>query len=164
MNLSKLAAQIRSCKKCRLYKFANKAVPGEGPFNAKLMFIGIAPGKMEDLTGRPFVGRAGRFLDYLFERNKISRKKVFITSIVKHFPPENRVPKTDEIKACLPFTIKQIRIINPKTIVLLGNLAKKHVPKELLKNKKVIFTSHPAAGMRFPKIRKKMLEDFKKIK
>ncbi|MBW2994799.1 uracil-DNA glycosylase [Candidatus Woesearchaeota archaeon] len=162
--LQKIAEKIKRCKSCRLYKTANKAVPGQGPYNASIMIIGMAPGKKEDLTGTPFVGRAGKFLDYLLEKNRIDRKKIFITSIIKHHPPKNRLPKVDEITACLSYTIEQIKTINPKTIVLLGNVARKYIPKEILKKKKVISTYHPAAGMRFPKIRKKILMDFGKLK
>ena len=164
MSLAKLAKQIKKCRKCGLYKSRNKAVPGQGAVNAKIMFVGQAPGKKEDLLGKPFVGKAGIFLDYLLKKNKISRKKCFITSVVKCFPPKNRIPSKNEAETCVKnYLIKQISIINPKTVVILGNIAKRYVPKELLKNKKVIYTYHPAAGVRFPKIRKKISKDFKKI-
>lgn len=164
MNLTELANQIKKCRKCPLYKTRKHAVPGKGPKNAKIMFIGQAPGKQEDLTGYPFIGRAGKFLDSLLQKNKINRKKCFITSVVKCYPPKNRIPKPAEAKTCTyEYLIKQIKIINPKTIVLMGKVAQKYVTEEFLKNKKVIKTFHPAAGMRFPKIRKKMISDFKKI-
>ncbi len=162
--LEKIAEEIKKCKKCRLWKTRTNAVPGEGPSNAKIFFIGQAPGKQEDLQGRPFVGRAGKFLNMLLEKNNIARNKVFITSVLKCFPPKNRLPKNDEVKACLPYLIKQLEIVNPRIVVLLGNVAVKALKNhEILKGRKVICTYHPAAGMRFPKIRKKMLEDFKKI-
>lgn len=161
----KIAKQIKRCKKCPLYKSRNKAVPGEGPDNAKIMIIGQGPGKKEDLTGRPFVGRAGKFLDELLKLNKINRKRCFITSIVKCFPPKNRQPKKTEAETCVTnYLTKQIEMINPKIIIIMGNVAKKFTPPKLLKNKKIIYTYHPAAGMRFPNIRKKMIKDFKKIK
>jgi len=164
-SLERISRKIKNCKKCCLYRSANKAVPGEGPFNAKLMLIGVAPGRMENLTGRPFVGRAGQFLDHLLTKNKIDRKKIFITSIIKHFPPKNRAPKSNEIKACLPYTIEQIKAINPKLVVLLGNIAKTALTKNpVLKGRKVIVTYHPASGMRFPKSKAKMVRDFKKLK
>jgi len=162
--LEKLAKQIRKCRKCKLWKTRNNAVPGEGPSNAKIFFIGQAPGKQEDLQGKPFVGRAGKFLNMLLEKNNIKRSDVFITSVLKCFPPKNRLPKKDEIKACLPYLIKQLEIINPRVVVLLGNVAIKTLKNhEILKGKKVICTYHPAAGMRFPKIKKKMFDDFKRI-
>jgi DNA polymerase len=165
MNLKNIANQIKKCKKCPLYKNRKHAVPGEGPKNAKIMFIGQAPGKQEDLTGKPFIGKAGEFFNQLLKQNKIQRKKCFITSVVKCFPPKNRKPKPAEAKTCTyEYLIKQIKIINPKTIVLMGKIAQKYVPKELLKNKKIIKTFHPAAGMRFPKIRIVMFKDFEKIK
>jgi len=162
--LEKLAKQIRKCRKCKLWKTRSNAVPGEGPSNAKIFFIGQAPGKQEDLQGKPFVGRAGKFLNMLLEKNNIKRSDVFITSVLKCFPPKNRLPKKDEIKACLPYLIKQLEIINPRVVVLLGNVAIKTLKNhEILKGRKVICTYHPAAGMRFPKIKKKMLDDFKRI-
>lgn len=171
-SLSKINKEVRNCKKCSLYKKAENPVPGEGPKNAKLFFIGVAPGKQEDLTGKPFVGRAGKFLDKLLKQNKIERKKIFITSVVKHFPPENRAPKSNEIKACLPYLQRQIKIINPKLIILLGNIATKSILNKKLKpgtftkinNRKYFITYHPAAGMRFPKIKTTMKKNFKTLK
>lgn len=165
MNLKTLANQISKCKLCPLWKSRKKAVPGEGSPKARIMFIGEAPGSEEDKTGRPFMGMAGKFFDALLKKNKIARNKCFITSIVKCRPPENRAPKPSEAKVCVQeFLTKQILLIKPKTIVLLGAVAKKYTPKELLKNKKVIATHHPAAGRRFPKSRKKIERDFRKIK
>lgn len=165
MKLKSLERKIKKCKKCSLYKTANKPVPGEGPYNTKLMFIGLAPGKTENITGKPFSGRSGKFLDKILKNNHINKKKIFITSILKHYLPKNRVPKKEEIYACLPYTIEQINIIKPKTIVLFGNIAKKAlINNSALKNKKVIATYHPSAAMRFLKIRKQFLKDIKKLK
>jgi len=162
--LNKVRSQIIRCNKCRLSKTRTHAVPGEGPLNAKIMFIGQAPGKEEDRRGRPFVGRAGQFLNKLLEKNKIERKKVFITSCVKCFPPKNRIPKKSELEACWPYLLKQIELINPKIVVLMGNIAQRYKNKKILKNRNVIKTYHPAAGMRFPKIKKQMTADFRKLK
>ncbi len=162
--LKKIDYEIRHCRKCPLYKTRIKAVPGEGLENAKIMFIGQAPGKKENETGKPFVGRAGKFLDWLLKKSSIKRNKCYITSIVKCFPPRNRIPKKQEAETCVKnYLKKQIKIINPKIIVLLGSIAKKYTPRESLENRKVIFTYHPSAGMRFPKIKKKMIKDFKKL-
>ena len=162
--LEKIAAEVQACTKCVLWKSRTNAVPGEGPKSAKIMLIGQAPGRMEDMTGRPFVGRAGEFLNQLLADNGIDRKKTFITSSIKCFPPGNRKPKAGEIAACRPYLERQIKLINPKIIVLMGRVAQKAVPKALLKGRRVIRTYHPAAGMRFPKIGKKMAADFRKIK
>jgi DNA polymerase len=171
----KLERKIETCKKCDLWKFRKNAVAGEGPINAKIFFLGQAPGRTEDLTGRPFVGPAGKFLDKLLEIAGIKREKVFITGSVKCFPPKNRKPTVEEIEACKPYLLKQIETIKPKLIVLLGEVAlytllgmKERVTnlhgKILKKDKFVCFiTFHPAAGMRFPKIRKMMIRDFKKL-
>jgi len=163
--LRKISAEIRKCKKCRLYKHARKAVPGEGPAKAKIFFVGQAPGNAEDKTGRPFVGRSGNFLDKLLRSAGLKRKNVFITSVVKHFPPRNRTPKKDEIKACKPYIIRQLKLVNPKIVVLLGKVAQNALAGEpVLKGKKVVKTAHPAAGRRFPKIGDRMEKDFAKLK
>jgi DNA polymerase len=174
--ISLLADKIRNCKKCRLWKNRINAVPGEGNPRAKLMFIGEAPGKREDETGKPFMGMAGVFLDSLFKRYKIKRKDIFITSVVKCRPAGNRDPKPDEIKICIRnYLNKQIKLIKPKVIVLLGNIALKTLLDKrkitevhgwvFVKNKiKYIPTFHPASGMRFPKIQKLMIKDFEKIR
>ena len=176
MTLKSLAKKIKVCKKCRLWKNRINAVPGEGSSRAKIMFIGESPGRKEDETGKPFMGMAGVFLDQLFKKNKIRRKNVFITSVVKCRPPGNRNPKKDEVKTCVKaYLFKQINLIKPKVIVLLGNIALKALldkkkmsevhGKVFIRNKiRCIPTFHPAAGMRFPKIRKKMINDFKNIK
>lgn len=162
--LAKLAKQIKKDKKCPLSKTAKNAVPGEGAANAEIMFIGVAPGRMENLTGRPFVGRAGKFLTKLMKQIGLKREEVFITSVEKYFPPGNRPPKPNEIKACKPYLMQQLRIINPRIVVLLGKVAEKMKNEPILKNKKVIITAHPSAGMRFPKMNAKMKRDFQKLK
>lgn len=173
--LEKIAQKIKKCRKCNLWKNQKKAVAGEGPSNAKIMILGQAPGFKESKVGRPFVGRAGKFLDKLLNLAKIKREEIFITSSVKCFPPKNRKPKKEEIKACLPWLKKQIEIVNPKKFILLGEVAFfMFFPKEKLsdfqgkwikKNGKLYFpTYHPAAGLRFPKIRRILEKDFKKLR
>ena len=173
--LEKLNQKIRKCKKCLLWKFRKNTVPGEGSVNAKIIIIGQAPGAEEDKTGRPFVGRAGKFLNQLLKIAGIKREKVFITSLVKCFPPKNRKPTKEEIKTCLPYLEQQIEAINPRKIILLGEVAfSLFFPKEKLNNfrgkiikkdGKIYFpTYHPAAGLRFPNIRKILEKDFKKLK
>jgi len=181
--LEKLHQKIRSCKKCPLWKLRKNTVPGEGPVNAKIICVGMSPGVEEDKTGRPFVGRAGKFLDQLFKIAGIKREKIFITSSLKCLPqpPPNRKPKKEEIEACLPYLKKQIEIINPQKFILLGEVAFSAFfpkgakrPKEKLggfrgkwieKEGKFYFpTYHPAAGLRFPKIKKILEKDFRKLK
>ena len=160
-----IADEVSECKKCRLYKNAKHGVPGEGNPNAKIFLIGQAPGAQEDKTGKPFVGRAGQFLTKMLAEIGLQRQNVFITSTVKHFPPKNRAPKKDEIHACKPYLLRQIYLVNPKIVVLLGKIAENNMKNEpILKNKKVIATVHPSAAMRFPKMAAKMQKDFQKLK
>ncbi len=173
--LEKLACKIRVCKKCRLWKTRMIAIPGEGNPNAKIIFLGESPGKEENKTGRPFVGPAGKFLDMLFREVNFSRKKVFITSVIKCHPPKNRNPRSDELAACKMWWQKQIKIIKPKIVVLLGkvalktvlgrgNLSKCHGQK--IERGNIIYfpTFHPAAGRRFPFVRNKIIKDFALLK
>ena len=172
--LKKLNQEIRNCKKCPLWKTRKNTVPGEGPVNAKIMIVGQAPGAEEDKIGRPFVGRAGKFLNQLLKLAEIKREKIFLTAPVHCFPPKNRKPSKQEIKACLPYLKKQIEIINPQKFILLGEVAfsvffpnKKlgdYRGKLVKKDGREYFvTYHPAAGIRFQKFRKILEKDFKKI-
>ncbi len=163
-SLKIIEKEVWDCKKCRLYKHATHGVPGEGPQKAKVFFIGQAPGRTEDLTGHPFVGRAGKYLTALIEEIGLRRDEVFITSVVKHFPLANRTPKPDEIMACKPYLIRQIAIIKPKIVVLLGKTAETIKNEPILKDKKVITTVHPSAAMRFPKMAAKIRRDFQRLK
>jgi DNA polymerase len=171
-----LDEEIRKCKKCRLHKTRTNAVPGEGPANAKIMICGQAPGRTEDEDGKPFMGRAGRFLNELLETIKLKRELLFITSPIKCFPPNNRPPKSDELKTCRPYLKKQISIVRPKIIIALGNYALQTLLGNKLtisqlhgrlqeSNSIIIFpTFHPAAAIRFPKIKALTKEDFKQLK
>ncbi|RLE38848.1 uracil-DNA glycosylase [Candidatus Woesearchaeota archaeon] len=176
MILESINKRIRNCKRCQLYT-QGRAVPGEGPDDAEIMLVGQAPGKIESIRGKPFIGKAGRFLDELLEIADLKREKVFITSVLKHYPPKNRPPRKDEILACKPFLEQQIEIIKPKVIVLMGNVAIKsildnqslkvtemHGKKREKSGRRYLLTFHPAAGMRFPKIKKLIKSDFKKLK
>ena len=125
------------------------------------MLVGQNPGEDEDRTGRPFVGRAGKFLNTVLGKYKISRERLFITNVVKHKTPQNRTPKSDEIRACLPYLTEQIVEIRPKIIVLMGQVAQQ-TPRE--GNIEYILTCHPAAAMRFPKMREKFEKDFVTLK
>jgi DNA polymerase len=163
-SLKIIEQEVYDCRKCRLYKNTNHGVPGEGPKNAKIFFIGQAPGAQEDKTGHPFVGRSGKYLTKQLEESGIHRDKVFITGVAKHYPPRNRAPKKDEIAACKPFLLRQLAIIKPKIVVLMGKTAETIKNESILKNKAVITTVHPSAAMRFPKMAAKMKRDFQRLK
>lgn len=152
MALADLNKQINNCRKCRLWQGAKHAVPGEGPPNAKLMFVGQNPGREEDETGKPFVGRAGKFLTKTLTEYGLKRENFYITNIVKHVSPENRKPYANEVEACLPYLMTQINIIKPKIIVLLGASARQTPRVKGIEYFEVI---HPSAAMRFTKMRDK---------
>ena len=152
MSMEEFNTQIYNCKKCRLWQGAKHGVPGEGPLEAKVMFVGQNPGADEDELGRPFVGRSGKYLTKTLAEYGIKRENVFITNIVKHVSPENRKPFDDEIRACLPYLIAQINFIKPKIIVLLGVSAKETPRIDGIEYIQVI---HPSAAMRFTQMREK---------
>lgn len=149
-------------------------MPGEGNPNARVMFVGEAPGREESLTGRPFVGRSGKFLTELLSLIGIKREDVYITSPVKYFPGA-RAPTDAEISHGRTHLRKQIDIIGPKLIILLGNVASKgvlgksfmvgqwHGKTKRENGRDHFFTFHPSAALRFPKIRKLIYQDFKKL-
>ncbi|HOE14121.1 MAG TPA: uracil-DNA glycosylase [Candidatus Saccharicenans sp.] len=119
----KLINRIRDCRFCPLFQGRTQAVPGEGNCQARLMFVGEAPGRDEDRQGRPFVGRAGQLLTKIIEAMGFKRQDVYIANVVKCRPPENRTPRPDEVKACSPYLLRQIELINPRVIVALGKIA-----------------------------------------
>ncbi len=128
-NLSELADHIGDCHRCTLGDTRTMLVLGAGREDASLMFIGEAPGKNEDLRGEPFVGAAGKLLDELLASIDMVRDEVYIANILKCRPPGNRDPQADEIETCTPFLREQVRIIDPRVIVTLGNFATKFVLK-----------------------------------
>jgi len=114
---------VRSCKKCPLSQGRILAVPGEGPEGAHILLLGEAPGRFEDRTGRPFVGQAGKLLDKALEEAGLRRDEVFITSVVKCRPPNNREPKHEEIESCRAYLNRQIEALKPNVVVALGRVA-----------------------------------------
>ncbi len=160
MALEDLNWQIYGCRKCRLWQGAKHGVPGEGPLKTKVMLVGQNPGADEDETGRPFVGRAGKFLTKVLAENGIKREDVFITNIVKHISPQNRKPYADEVAACLPYLNTQISVIKPKIIVLLGASAKDTPRLDGIEYMQVI---HPSAAMRFNNMRDKFREQIAEL-
>ena len=158
-------------------------VPGEGDPNAKLMFIGEAPGAQEDKLGKPFIGASGRILDEMLEGIGMKRKDVFITNIVKFRPPKNRDPKPSEIKACLPSLLAQVEVISPLLIVFLGRHSMnvffpnlkigqvhgEHIEARVKFSSKLIIEGtflplyHPAAALYNGSMRQVLIQDFTKI-
>ena len=182
--LALIAQQILNCRKCPLHKTRKTPVPGEGNPQAKIMFIGEAPGYWEDVKGKPFVGAAGKFLDTLIAILNLSRKDVFITNVLKCRPPKNREPSPNEVQQCTPYLDKQIRIIQPKFIITLGNystgyiLSKAGLPfngitqahgkfyeTTILDLHVTVFpTFHPAAGLYSGRYKKLLQQDFQLLK
>ena len=169
--LEKLHEAIRNCTLCPLHETRTNAVPGEGPVTSSVMFVGEAPGAKEDESGRPFVGRSGDFLTTLIQEIGLSRNSVFITSILKSRPPRNRAPTKNEIRACMNYLERQIEIIKPQVIVLLGGVAISSLigPWKVSdahgrfyedEGRTYFMTYHPAAALRFPKVKTAMREDF----
>lgn len=168
--LDLVAREIRRCKLCPLCHTRRNAVPGEGPSSTKCMCIGESPGTEEDKTGRPFVGRSGRLLDSVLEMSELKRENLFITGSLKCHPPHNREPRADELSACRPYLLRQIDIIRPRIIVLLGRIAIKgfmgDVALEQVRGRVfarpggiMLPTYHPAAAMRFPARRGPFIKD-----
>ncbi len=165
-----LRRDIERCTKCPLHRTRRNAVPGEGPSDARLMLVGEAPGAMEDESGRPFVGRSGELLTKLLEEIGVSRQEVFITSVLKSRPPNNRPPRPEEVEVCRPYLEKQIELIEPKVVVLLGTTAVSSVigPWKMSEahgrfyetgSRLFFITYHPAAALRFPKTLESMRDD-----
>lgn len=121
--LQKIADDVELCKRCPLYKTATRGVPGEGNPEAEILFVGEGPGQKEDELGRPFVGAAGKLLEELLRYVGLTRNDVYIGNVIKHRPPGNRDPLPDEVEACWPYLRRQIEVIQPKIIVLLGRHA-----------------------------------------
>ena len=173
-SLPQIASEIAKCEKCKLYSTRKRTVPGEGPENAKIMFIGEGPGYHENEQGRPFVGQAGKFLDELLASIKMKRADVFIANVVKCRPPQNRDPEPDELTACNDYLERQIALINPKAIVTLGRYSMEkffpgakvssiHGQAKKVKGRLVVAMFHPAAALHQPKYRSMIEEDFKKL-
>ena len=123
LSLDEIRSRVEGCRACSLCEGRTNTVFGEGDPHARVLIIGEAPGKNEDLQGRPFVGAAGRFLDELLDAAGLKREEVFIANVLKCRPPSNRNPKADEIEACAPFLREQTQAIDPYVIVTLGNFA-----------------------------------------
>jgi len=179
MEYKDLEEKIKKCCACLLRGNCMQVVPGEGSSDAKIMFIGEAPGAEEDKQGRPFVGAAGKFLNQMLETINLRREDVFIANVLKCRPPDNRDPLPEEASACWLWLLEQIKTIRPELIVLLG----RHAMERFLPNQKIsqihgtalrreipgvgkqVFYAlyHPAAALYNGSLRDVLLSDFKKI-
>ena len=174
-DLTKYNHEIMKCTKCQLGVTRNKFVFGTGNSNACLMFIGEAPGRDEDLQGKPFIGKAGQLLTLMLKAIGFEREDVFIANVLKCRPPNNRDPLPEEVEKCEPYLLHQISIINPKLIVALGRFAASSLlrTKEALGNLRekihsynnvpLIVTYHPAALLRNSQLKKQSWKDLKSI-
>jgi DNA polymerase len=172
--LKQVAQQVSVCTRCPLHHSRKLAVPGEGPVNAEIMFIGEGPGFHENEQGRPFVGAAGKVLDDLLAKINLKRSEVFIGNVVKCRPPGNRDPQPDELAACSEYLERQIQAINPKVVVTLGRYSLAHFMPNVkigdvhgqarqLKGRLVVAMYHPAAGLHQRSLMSTIEEDFKRI-
>ncbi len=169
--LADVAALVAECTKCKLCESRTHTVPGEGPGDARLVVIGEGPGRTEDETGRPFVGKAGELLTKILAAIDFPRERVFICNVVKCRPPENRLPQYDEIAACVPYLFRQLEILAPKVILAMGGTAAQtmlNTKQSLgaLRNQvhrfrgiPVIVTYHPAALLRNPNWKRPTWDD-----
>lgn len=176
MSLEILKKEVLSCQKCVLSKSRKNVIFGEGNPDAPIFIIGEAPGRDEDIQGRPFVGLSGQLLDKILDACGFNRTEhVFISNIIKCRPPGNRVPFTEEIQACMPYLLKQIQLIDPKILILLGATALKSMFDTNMKitkirgtwlnyeNRLAMAVYHPSALLRNPALKRDTWEDFKKI-
>jgi len=177
-----LGKQVESCRRCRLWEGRYKLVFGEGPEDAEIVLVGLGPGYNENLEGRPFIGAAGKLLNKLLALAGLKREDVYITNVVKCYLPDNKVTD-EEIRACTPYLNKQIEIIKPKIIVLLGNVATNYIFNRfglqptsmrnlhgkifsistLFLQTKIIPMYHPAAALRNPGLKDVVRNDWKNL-
>jgi DNA polymerase len=169
--LDALAAHIAGCTGCTLAKSARNHVPGEGSPAAQFVVVGEAPGEKEDELGRPFVGRSGDLLTKILEAVQLKREDVFICNVLKHRPPGNRNPSPDEIKACSPYLLRQLELLQPRVILALGTFASQTLLQTSQPIGKLrglvhrfhgvplIVTYHPAALLRNPAWKRPTWED-----
>lgn len=172
--LKQIAKEVSVCTRCALHHSRKRAVPGEGPVNAQVMFIGEGPGFHENEQGRPFVGAAGKFLDELLASINMKRSDVFIGNVVKCRPPGNRDPLPEELEACREYLERQIQAINPRVIVTLGRYSMAHfLPNAKIssvhgqafkvKGRLVVAMYHPAAALHQQSLRSTVEQDFARL-
>ncbi len=172
--LEQIAKEVAVCEKCVLHHSRKHAVPGEGPANSEIMFIGEGPGFYENEQGRPFVGQAGQFLDQLLAQAGLKRSEVWIGNVVKCRPPGNRDPQTEELAACDAYLERQIKAINPSIIITLGRysmgkfmpgakISTVHGQMRRIGERYVIAMFHPAAALHQASLKPASLADFAKL-
>jgi uracil-DNA glycosylase family 4 len=174
--LEAVAREVAACRRCALHRGRRRTVPGEGVLNPKVLVVGEGPGAEEDATGRPFVGKAGQYLDRWLKAIDLDRKaNCFITNVVKCRPPGNRDPQPEESGACMPYLREQIAILKPKAILAVGRIAAQVLTGRAagigeLRSRQYTFgdiplvvTYHPSAVLRDPSLRAPVWEDLKRL-
>jgi len=172
--LTQIATEVAACQECVLHHSRKKSVPGEGPANTEVMFIGEGPGFHENEQGRPFVGAAGNFLNELLAQAGMKREDVWIGNVVKCRPPGNRDPLPEELAACNEYLERQIAAINPKIIITLGRYSmSKYMPGAKISivhgqmrrigNRFVIAMYHPAAALHQASLKPAIMKDFAQL-
>jgi len=172
--LEEIAREVDQCTRCDLHHSRKHGVPGDGPADAAIMFIGEGPGFHENEQGKPFVGPAGQYLDELLASIGMAREGVFIGNVVKCRPPGNRDPQDGELEACSPFLDRQIQVINPKVIVTLGRfsmakffpyakISQVHGQAMQVRGRLIVPMYHPAAALHQPSLKAIVERDFEKL-
>jgi uracil-DNA glycosylase family 4 len=172
--LAEISREIHDCTKCGLSYTRKNTVPGEGPANAEILFIGEGPGFFENEQGRPFVGQAGKYLEELLHKVGLKREEVFITNVVKCRPPGNRDPQEEELTACRDYLDRQIRALQPRLIITLGRhsmalyftdakISMIHGNAVWIKGQMIVAMYHPAAGLHQPNLKPAIEKDFLKL-
>jgi DNA polymerase len=174
LELKRVADEIRRCSLCALHEARTNAVPGAGPVDADIFFLGEGPGAREDKQGLPFVGASGKFLDELLDSIGLDREKVFISNVVKCRPPGNRDPHVAEVKACTRYLDRQLELIQPRLIVTLGRFAMDyffsegriseiHGQPQRVDGVITLPLYHPAAALYRGSLRSVVRDDFRRI-
>ncbi len=169
--LAQIAKEVSVCQRCMLHHSRKLAVPGEGPVDAEMMFIGEGPGFHENEQGRPFVGAAGKYLEELLAKINLQRQDVFIGNVVKCRPPNNRDPLPEELAACSDYLERQIQVLNPKVIVTLGRfsmarflpnakISDVHGQAYRIRGRLIVPMFHPAAALHQPSLKISVERDF----
>jgi DNA polymerase len=172
--LGAVEREVRACTQCKLHRSRKNAVPGEGPADAEILFIGEGPGFHENEQGRPFVGAAGKFLEELLASIGLRREQVFICNVVKCRPPGNRDPLPEEIEACAGYLERQLQAIQPRLVVTLGRfsmaryfpgakISEVHGRPRQADGRLTVPMYHPAAALHQPSLRRIVEQDFSRI-
>ncbi|MBN2351039.1 MAG: uracil-DNA glycosylase [Spirochaetales bacterium] len=175
--LEKLGAEVRACTRCDLCHNRLKAVPGEGTLDPLVMVVGEAPGADEDETGRPFVGAAGQYLDKWLQAIHVTRRtNAYIANVIKCRPPQNRDPRPEETGACLPYLTRQVELLRPRFILVVGRVAAQVLLREergigalrggtyRFQDVPLVPTYHPSAVLRDQSLRARVWDDLKRLK